>query len=313
MANATNNALTVQYEVMGEPVRLSADFVKRYLVRGRADLLSDQEVLFYMNMCKMQRLNPLSGAECYLIKYSQNEPAQMVVGKAAYMRRAYENRDYICKEDGIIVQRGGDIVQKEGCCVYPGEKLVGGWCRVHYMRHGVERTAYKEVALSEYDKGQSSWKSKPATMLSKVAISQCIREAFPRDYEGLYSEDEMVASGAIPAEYTEVQPTERVVSSAEGVTISSKQKAELVKFIKDHFGIEMGPAILQEICKKRKLNSPDIILASDYDSIIAELTERYQEMNSLKEEEDVVEEAPEGFEMPAGDYMEPTEDEPPFV
>lgn len=195
------NATAVSYEVMGTKVDLDLDFVKRYLVRGSADLVTDQELVFFMNLCKMQKLNPLTGTDIFLIKYSKTDPAQMVVGKNAYMRRAFEHPDYLCKEDGIVVQRGNDIVQKEGCCLYPGENLIGGWCRVHYVRSGKERTAFKEVALAEYDKGIANWKSKPALMINKVAVSQCVREAFPKDYDGLYSEDELVASGAIPENY----------------------------------------------------------------------------------------------------------------
>lgn len=199
LSKAEQNALSVSYEVMGVDVVLDLDFVKRYLVRGQADRVTNQELVFFMNTCKMQKLNPLVAGEAYCIKFG-NEPAQLVVGKGAYMRRAYEHPDYLFKEDGIVVQRGHDIIQKEGCCVYPGENLIGGWCRVHFKRNGAERTAFKEVAFEEYNKGQANWKSKPATMINKVAISQCVREAFPKDYEGLYSEDEMIASGAIPAD-----------------------------------------------------------------------------------------------------------------
>lgn len=199
LSAAEQNALSVVYEVLGTKVVLDLDFVKKYLVRGVADKVSDQEVLFFMNTCRMQKLNPLVSGEAYLIKFG-DDPAQMVVGKTAYLRRANEHPDYLCKEDGITVLRGNDVYQKEGCCLYPNETLIGGWCKVHYMRNGKERIAYKEVALAEYNKGQANWKTKPSTMINKVAISQCVREAFPKDYEGVYSEDEMIASGAIPAD-----------------------------------------------------------------------------------------------------------------
>lgn len=179
---AEKNALCVQYDASGAQVVLDLNFVKKFLVRGDAKLVTDQEVVFFMNLCKVQKLNPLTGGEVYLIKYKADDPAQTVVGKGAYMRRLYEHPDYLCKEDGITVLRGSEIIKKEGCCVYPSEKLIGGWCRIHYTRAGVERSAYKEVALSEYDKGMANWRSKPATMINKVAISQCAREAFPKDY-----------------------------------------------------------------------------------------------------------------------------------
>lgn len=197
VSKAEKNALSVSYDVLGSHVELDLDFVKRYLVRGQPDRISDQEIVFFMNTCKAQKLNPLVAGEVYCIKFG-NDPAQMVVGKGAYLRRAFEHPEYLGKEDGITVLRGNDVIQKEGCCLYPNETLIGGWCRVHYMRGNVPLTAFKEVALSEYDKGQANWKTKPASMINKVAVSQCVREAFPKDYEGLYSEEEMVASGAIP-------------------------------------------------------------------------------------------------------------------
>ena len=181
LSKAEKNALVVSYDVLGSHVELDLPFVKRYLVRGRADLTSDQELVFFMNTCKMQGLNPLVNGEVYLIKYSKDDPAQMVVGKDAYLRRSFSNPDYLFKNDGITVKRGNDIIQKEGCCIYPGETLIGGWCRVTFVRQGKERTAFKEVALAEYNKGMANWKSKPATMINKVAVSQCVRDAFPRD------------------------------------------------------------------------------------------------------------------------------------
>ena len=93
MSKAEQNALAVSYEVLGTRVDLDLQFVKKYLVRGRADLTSDQEVVFFMNTCKMQGLNPLAQGEVYLIKYSKDDPAQLVVGKDAYLRRAYSNPD----------------------------------------------------------------------------------------------------------------------------------------------------------------------------------------------------------------------------
>ena len=274
---AEKNALAVSYEVMGQEVKLDLDFVKNYLVTGSSKLVTNQEVVFFMNLCKMQKLNPLS-REAYLIKYKSDEPAQTVIGKAAYMRRAYENPEYMGKEDGIIVQRGGDIVQKEGTCIYPGETLIGGWCRVRYKRDGEKMSAYKEVSLSEYNRGMANWKSKPATMINKVAISQCVREAFPREYEGLYSEDEMLASGAVPAEFTEVQPTETVVASAPPAMISKEQKQQLVAFLQESFGPKEGAAILKDICGKRGIDSPDKIPEVDFDPIMAELEDKLNEM-----------------------------------
>lgn len=278
LSKAEQNALSVSYEVMGARVDLDLDFVKRYLVRGAADKVSDQELVFFMNLCKMQKLNPLVGNEVYCIKYG-SDPAQVVVGKGAYLRRAYEHPDYICKEDGIVVARGNEVVQKEGCCLYPGEKLIGGWCRVHFTRNGKELSCFKEVSLSEYDKGQANWKVRPATMVNKVAVSQCVREAFPKDYEGLYSEDEMVASGAIPANFREL-PDEPPVE--EEKTITQDQRQALFRMAKEHLGKDANDA-LKDIISKHGYQSTSGMPESVYKKVVDEIADLADARRAVEE------------------------------
>lgn len=279
LSKAEQNALTVSYDVLGTHVELDLQFVKSYLVRGNPEKITDQEIVFFMNTCKMQKLNPLVAGEVYCIKFG-NEPAQMVVGKGAYLRRAFEHPDYLCKEDGIVVVRGNDILQKEGCCLYPGETLLGGWCRVHFIRNGKERTAFKEVQLAEYDKGQANWKSKPATMINKVAISQCVREAFPKDYEGLYSEEEMIASGAIPANYTIIPETGEVIE--DDPTITQEQRQTMFKMAQSAFGAEEGNNLLKRLLKEEGYESTHELPTSVFNKVV----NRIMELKAQKEADD---------------------------
>lgn len=275
MSKAEQNALAVSYEVLGTHVELDLQFVKKYLVRGRADLTSDQELVFFMNTCKMQGLNPLAQGEVYLIKYSRDDPAQLVVGKDAYLRRAYSNPDYLYKNDGIVVRRENDIIQKEGCCLYPGEVLIGGWCRVYFMRNGQERETFKEVAFSEYNKGQANWKSKPATMINKVAVSQCVRDAFPKDYEGLYSEEEMVASGAIPVDYEAMDGDPPPVE--DDTPITQEQRQMLFTTAQKVFGKEAGNQVIKSIIEQIGLTSTVGMKQSQYEQVTLMLMDACEE------------------------------------
>lgn len=284
LSKAEQNALAVSYEVLGTRVELDLQFVKKYLVRGQADLTSDQELVFFMNTCKMQGLNPLAQGEVYLIKYSKDDPAQLVVGKDAYLRRAYSNPDYLYKNDGIVVQRGNDIIQKEGCCLYPGEVLIGGWCRVHFMRNGQKRETFKEVAFSEYNKGQANWKSKPATMINKVAVSQCVRDAFPKDYEGLYSEDEMVASGAIPAEYQVID--EGQPPAEDDTPITQEQRQMLFTTAQKTFGKEVGNQVIKSLIDQIGLTSTAGMKQSQYEQVALMLMEACEEYRNSHPSED---------------------------
>ena len=45
--------------------------------------------------------------------------------------------------------------------------------------------------MAEFDKKLGNWKTMPAVMIEKVAVSQCLRSAFPKDFTGLYTPEEM--------------------------------------------------------------------------------------------------------------------------
>ena len=76
----------VEFEVAGEKVVLTPQTVKNYLISGDKDRVSMQEIVMFINLCKYAGLNPWL-KEAYCIKYG-NEPATMVVGKEAFMKRA---------------------------------------------------------------------------------------------------------------------------------------------------------------------------------------------------------------------------------
>lgn len=192
-----NGLMRFSYETALGTVELDTQTVKQYLTNGNG-AISDQEAYLFAMMCKSQKLNPFNPGEAYLIKFG-SQPAQMVVGYDTYKRRADDNPSHLYTESGIVVLRGSQIVQKAGACLYPSEQLVGGWCRVHKKRLDREVVTFKEVGFNEYNKGNAIWKEKPCTMIEKVAISQCLREAYPKDYEGLYTAEELA-----PAEYEQI-------------------------------------------------------------------------------------------------------------
>lgn len=279
-----NELAKVEFEsISGVPVVLDADTVIKFCTRGNGKI-SNQEVALFLRTCQAKRLDPLENGEVYLIKYDDKTPAQIVVGKHAYLRRADRNPDYRGKKSGITVVRGNQVIQKDGCCVYEvlGEQLIGGWCRVYRLRHGtneVEET-FKEVALSEYSSGQANWRNKPGTMIEKVAVSQCLRDAFPNDYEGLYSEDEMIASGAIPVDdYTVVgengmpSATEEDPPIEEDPFISQEQRQSLFKLAREHFGKDAANGKLKEIIGEFGLESTNGMTVSVFNQVMEKLIE----------------------------------------
>lgn len=207
----------VSYMVRDEEVKLSGAIVKKYLTRGNAKV-TEQEVIMFMNLCRFQKLNPFLN-EAYLVKFGGE--AQIITGKEAFMKRAEESKELDGIQAGIIVQRGDKQLEVEGTFMAPGDKLLGGWAKVY--RTDKKFPYYQSVPLSEYDKKQSVWKDKPSTMIRKVALVQALREAFPTNLGGLYTEDEM------PGKSIDVQVEETIKDNANQEFIDIETEFEVLE------------------------------------------------------------------------------------
>lgn len=180
-----NELMNVEYEVNGNVINLDVNAVQQFVTKGNGEI-SQSEAVNFLQLCKHQGLNPFLN-EAYLIKFG-NQPAQQVVGKEAYMKRAGRNENFDGYEAGIVVFRNNEIIKKAGQAVYPNEELFGGWAKVY--RKDISKPYEVEVSLKEFSKGQSTWKQQPANMIRKVALVNALREAFPEDLGGLHTEEE---------------------------------------------------------------------------------------------------------------------------
>ena len=263
-----NELMSVNYETALGNVQLDPDTVKQYLVRGNGSV-SDQEVYLFVKMCQAQKLNPFVTGEVHLIKFG-TQPAQMVVGYDTYKRRAEDNPNHLFFESGIVVCRGGsgEIVQKKGACLYPTENLLGGWCKVHKMRGDREVVTYKEVGFNEYNKGNAIWKEKPCTMIEKVAISQCLREAYPKDYEGLYTAEELA-----PAQYAAVVDVNGEMVNDEDPAITQSERQTFFAKVKATFGKERGTDVIRDLLATDGLEDTSKMTMAQYGRIMARLDE----------------------------------------
>lgn len=193
-AVATKDRGEFTYKANGEDVKLSPTIVKKYLVNGDAQNVTDQEVMMFLTLCKFQHLNPFL-RECYLVKYG-NSPATIVTGKDTFTKRASRNPSYKGKQSGIIVfnRDTGAVEEREGTFRLPNEEVVGGWAKIFIKDREPE---YNAVSFDEYAGRKkdgslnSQWASKPATMIRKVAVVQALRDAFPDDFGAMYSPEEM--------------------------------------------------------------------------------------------------------------------------
>lgn len=193
--NEEKKELAVVYEVEGETIKLTPSIVQNYIV-GTDAQITLPEFKFFTSLCKARGLNPFL-KEAYCIKFGK-QPAQIVVGKDAILKRAIRNPQFDGMESGVIVKSNssGEITERKGTFVdIDDEKLVGGWAKVYRKdwRHPTYcSVSFAEVAQKKNDGSlNSNWSGKGATMVEKVAKVRALRESFVDDLGGMYEAEEM--------------------------------------------------------------------------------------------------------------------------
>lgn len=267
-----NSNEIIKYSTSFGEVELSPEVVQNYLVRGSSQL-TPQEMKLGLELCKYQKLNPFTG-EVYFIKFGND--FQLVVGYEAYKRRAEENPEYLNRKSGIVVLRGNEVVQKEGTCLYPTEQLIGGWCRVYRIRNGEKVETFKEVSLAEYQKMKdgkpcSNWASKPCTMIEKVAVSQALRAAFPKDYEGLYVPEEFHSSTEEEQQQFSTESGVVIEQTNEQAVITAEQRQHMFDFAHSAFGKEDGNNMIKSMISEHGIESTAKMPVSIFDEIMQQL------------------------------------------
>lgn len=228
IAKKNDNQL-VEFSANGEKVKLSPAIVRNYLVNGNGQI-TDQEVVYFINLCKSQGLNPFI-KDCYLIKYGSTTPAQMVVSKDVFLKRAERNSEFDGLDAGIIVinNESGELTYRKGAFYLKDrEEVVGGWADV--FRKNTSHPTHIEVSVEEYagktkdGKLNSQWASKMGTMVRKVAITQALRETFPNDFQQMYSEEEMNVD--MKLDETPIQQPTQPIEQAPVQTYSQPDKPQ---------------------------------------------------------------------------------------
>ena len=190
----------VRYVPFGhsEEIAITAAMVRRFIAAPSkaGHLPNDRDCVRFVMLCKGKAANPFEG-DVFLLGYDNYKGGQyentswtMVCGIELFLKRAEASDEYDGNEAGIILQtKDGQIVERQGALILPGEMLVGGWAKVHRKNHKVPD--YKAVSFNVYNSGYSRWKADPAGQIAKVALSQALRQAFPTALGGMYTQDEM--------------------------------------------------------------------------------------------------------------------------
>ena len=158
-----------------------------------APKLSEAEFAAFIGLGKASGLNPYL-KEIWSVKYTDSTPAQIFIARDGYRKAAQKNPDYDYHQADAVFEndnykvRNGEIEHEYK--LKDRGRLIGAYCSV--KRHSSSRPMHVFVDLSEYNTNQSVWKTKPATMIKKVAEAQALRQAFQEQFGATYSEDELV-------------------------------------------------------------------------------------------------------------------------
>ena len=181
----------------GQEVRLTLDIVKRYLVQGDSSLVTLQEFMYFLNICRARRLNPLV-KDCYLIKYSA-DPAAIVTSIDFFRKRARVQKDCSGWQKGVIVRTKDGKLRDSFGLVDEGETLVGGWFEA--QPETWKKPFRLEVNLAGYIKKTREGKitrfwqeENQPTMIAKVAEAQGLRTLWPDEFQAIFTAEE----GAVP-------------------------------------------------------------------------------------------------------------------
>jgi len=227
--------MLVEYETEHGTVKLSPGIIRKYLTNGDGTV-TDEEVVMFTNLCRYQQLNPFL-KEAYLIKYSANSPATMVVSKDAFLKRAEKHPQYDGCKAGVYVQKEKKLEKRIGTLFLNGETLVGGWAEV-YRKDWTHPTEIS-VSYREYEGKKSDgtanfqWARMPATMIRKVALAQALREAFTDEFQGMYDSSEISDEAPVyDIGNYEIEP-EKPEKKQEKTAEYKKLEAQIMKDIND--------------------------------------------------------------------------------
>ena len=160
---------------------------------GLASNLNEKETLQFLQIAKAYNLNPFK-REIYCTKYGST--FSIIVGYESYIKRA-ERSGLLNGWKTETVGSGNDL------------KAI-----VTIYRKDFAMPFVHEVHFAEYVQTKSDgtpnvfWKTKPVTMIKKVAISQAFRMCFSSEIGGMpYTAEEIVENETIYTEATVIKDT----------------------------------------------------------------------------------------------------------
>ena len=183
----TELAVTQKETQLAHSPEFSSEQV-RLLGQTVAKDCNQDELAFFLNVCKLKRLDPFTGQVHCVKRWDSTLGAKKMsiqVGIDGFRVIAARTNDLA----GISEPEFDDEEQE-----YPK------WARVTVYRYGRDNEKIPYTAKARYNEyvqtkqdgsANHMWATKPYIMLGKCAEALALRKAFPDELSGMYSDDEM--------------------------------------------------------------------------------------------------------------------------
>ncbi|HJG95079.1 MAG TPA: phage recombination protein Bet [Enterococcus faecalis] len=242
------NELT--YTAGGQEIKLSPDSVSQFVTKGNGKI-TREEAYNFIQLCRYAELNPFLN-EAYIVKFG-NQPAQMITGKEAFMKRAERQKSYNGFKAGIVVFNSkGEIEEREGTIIIDGkEQLLGGWAIV--FRKDRDNEYKVTINFDEFAKRksngelQSTWQSMPANMIRKSALVNALREAYPDQLGAMYTEDEPNLTEVQAVKEEKNEKTEEILEGFKSIVNEPDEEITEAEFEENPLEDEVDPSENEEL------------------------------------------------------------------
>lgn len=223
------------------------DLIKKTCCNGA----TDNQLKLFLHTAKKSGLDPLS-KQIYAVIY--NDKMSIICGIDGYRLIAERSGKYRgqvgpfwCGKDGVWKDVWLDKEKPAACKV-----------GVHHKDFA--EPLFSVVKFDSYNTNKNLWAKMPETMIAKVAESNALRRAFPNNFLGIYTQEEMdqadISHGNYALENSHIiqQIQEKreqtiYITSDEQIQIFQLAKSyhvnfeELQKYLKDKFAVESSRLI----------------------------------------------------------------------
>lgn len=244
VSNDTNKKVTLKDRKKAQPnaVIYFSEDEKKAIRDIVAKGLDDNQTKIFFYTCQALGLNPLVNEICAVTYKTRNEDGtyskkmSIQVMRDGFLTIAHRSGKFSGLESGVNVSEDG--------------KIISGWAKAYHADFQVPVS--QEADFEEYNAPDRNplWKTKPKTMIKKVAESMALRKAF--NVNGVYAPEEMdreITVESVAPKTLELENGNQPITQEQIKTIQSLDpefnEEELKKMTK-----QQGAETIQSLAKK---------------------------------------------------------------